>query len=56
MSFPTHRPRRLRRSERVRSLVRETTLEASDFIYPMFVVPGKRVREEVPSMPGIHQQ
>jgi len=56
MSFPTHRPRRLRRSERLRSLVRETPLAAGDFIYPMFVVPGKGVREEVPSMPGVYQQ
>ncbi len=56
MSFPTHRPRRLRRSEGLRSLVRETPLAASDFLYPMFVCPGKRMRKEVPSMPGIYQQ
>jgi porphobilinogen synthase len=56
MSFPVERPRRLRRNERLRSLVRETPLAASDFIYPMFVCPGKRVRNEVPSMPGIFQQ
>jgi porphobilinogen synthase len=56
MSFPTHRPRRLRRTERLRSLVRETPLAASDLIYPMFVCPGKGVRKEVPSMPGIYQQ
>jgi len=56
VSFPVHRPRRLRRTERLRSLVRETQLAASDLIYPMFVCPGKRVRNEVASMPGIYQQ
>jgi porphobilinogen synthase len=56
MSFPTHRPRRLRRSEALRDLVRETRLTASGLIYPMFVCPGKKVRQEVSSMPGIHQQ
>jgi porphobilinogen synthase len=56
MSFPVQRPRRLRRNEQLRSLVRETPLAASDFIYPMFVCPGKGVRTEVPSMPGIFQQ
>ncbi len=56
MSFPVDRPRRLRRNERIRSLVRETTLAGGDFIYPMFVCPGKDVRTEVPSMPGIYQQ
>lgn len=56
MSFPTHRPRRLRRTERLRTLVRETPLAASDFIYPMFVCPGKGVRNEVASMPGVYQQ
>ena len=56
MSFPTHRPRRLRRSEALRSLVRETRLTTAGFIYPMFVCPGSSVRKEVSSMPGIHQQ
>lgn len=56
MSFPTHRPRRLRRSEALRSLVRETRLTTAGFIYPMFVCPGANVRKEVSSMPGIHQQ
>jgi porphobilinogen synthase len=46
----------LRRSERLRSFVRETPLAASDFIYPMFVCPGKNVRNEVASMPGVYQQ
>jgi porphobilinogen synthase len=56
MSFPTHRPRRLRRTELLRGLVRETRLSAAGFIYPMFVCPGKNVRKEVSSMPGIFQQ
>src|SRR5205823_2917352 len=56
MSFPTQRPRRLRRSEALRGLVRETRLSTSGLIYPMFVCPGARVRQEVSSMPGIHQQ
>jgi len=56
MSFPIHRPRRLRRSEAIRSLVRETRLTTAGFIYPMFVCPGTGVRKEVGSMPGVCQQ
>jgi porphobilinogen synthase len=56
MAFPAHRPRRLRRTEALRGLVRETNLSASGLIYPMFVCPGSKVRNEVSSMPGIHQQ
>jgi len=56
MSFPTQRPRRLRRSEALRGLVRETRLTASGLIYPMFVCPGTKVRLEVSSMPGVYQQ
>jgi len=56
MSFPTQRPRRLRRNETLRSLVRETRLSTSGFVYPMFVTPGQKVRQEVSSMPGIFQQ
>jgi porphobilinogen synthase len=40
MYFPEYRPRRLRKTEALRSMVRETELSVSDFIYPMFVVPG----------------
>lgn len=46
------RPRRLRISENMRSLVRETNLSVKDFVYPIFVVPGENVREEIPSMPN----
>jgi len=56
MSFPTHRPRRLRRNEALRSLVRETRLTTANLIYPMFVCPGTKVRQEVSSMPGVYQQ
>jgi porphobilinogen synthase len=56
MSFPTHRPRRLRRNEALRGLVRETRITTAGFIYPMFVCPGTKVRQEVSSMPGVHQQ
>ncbi len=56
MSFPTQRPRRLRRSEGLRGLVRETRLTTAGMIYPMFVCPGTKVRKEVGSMPGVHQQ
>ena len=56
MSFPTHRPRRLRRNEALRSLVRETRLTTENLICPMFVCPGTKVRQEVSSMPGVYQQ
>src|SRR5277367_906417 len=56
MSFPIQRPRRLRRSEALRGLVRETRLSTSGLIYPMFVCPGTNVRKEVGSMPGVCQQ
>src|SRR5882724_5301771 len=55
MPFPAHRMRRLRGSESLRSLVRETQLEPPDFILPLFTVPGKGVRKEISSMPGNHQ-
>jgi porphobilinogen synthase len=56
MSFPVHRPRRLRKTELLRNLVRETRLSASSFIYPLFACPGTSVRREVSSMPGVFQQ
>jgi len=56
MSFPQHRPRRLRRSEALRGLVRENRLNAASFIYPLFVWPGTNVKREVSSMPGVYQQ
>jgi porphobilinogen synthase len=56
MSFPTTRPRRLRRSEAIRSLARETRLSTQGFVYPMFVCPGQNVRKPISSMPGVAQQ
>jgi len=56
MTFPVHRPRRLRRTEAIRNFVRETRLNVQGLVYPMFVCPGSKVRTEVRSMPGIYQQ
>lgn len=53
--FPTHRPRRLRNHAQIRRMVRETTVTASDLIYPLFAVPGESVAREVKSMPGVYQ-
>lgn len=55
MAFPTHRLRRLRQSENIRRLVRETSLEVSDLIYPLFVIYGEHVQNPIPSMPGVCQ-
>ena len=52
MAFPTHRPRRLRRSEALRRMVRETALSVQSLVYPLFVCPGAEVKEEIRSMPG----
>ncbi len=52
MSLLTSRPRRLRAWENIRALVRETDLRVEDLIYPIFVVPGVAVKEEIPSLPG----
>ena len=56
MQFPEYRPRRLRKNEAFRKLIRETALSANDFISPLFVVPGKDVKSPVASMPGVFQQ
>ena len=53
MSFPDNRMRRLRRSESLRALVRETSIEPGDLIYPLFICPGEGVRRPVGSMPGV---
>ncbi len=52
MAFPIHRSRRLRRNELIRSMVRETRLAPTNFIYPLFVCPGRGVKKEISSMPG----
>jgi porphobilinogen synthase len=53
MAFPDIRMRRMRRNDSLRALVRETTLEPGDLIYPLFICPGKGVRTPVSSMPGV---
>ena len=55
MVFPEYRPRRLRRNKQMRSLIRETRLSSEQFIYPLFVLPGKGVKEQVSSMPGVYR-
>jgi porphobilinogen synthase len=52
MRFPTYRARRLREHEVLRQMVQETRLAPQDFIYPLFVTPGRGVRKEISSMPG----
>src|ERR1700730_1292856 len=55
MAFPINRPRRLRRTETLRRMVRETRLAADDLVQPYFVCPGRDVRKPVGSMPGVAQ-
>ena len=55
MQFPQYRPRRLRANETIRAMVRETSVSAKDFIFPLFVKPGAGLRDEVSSMPGVFQ-
>ncbi len=53
--FPAHRPRRLRKRESVRRLVKETYLTLDDLIYPLFIRSGENVVEQIPSMPGVYR-
>lgn len=55
MQFPDYRPRRLRQNENFRRMIRETTLSVDNLIYPLFVVPGKKVKKPISSMPGNFQ-
>jgi porphobilinogen synthase len=55
MPFPAYRPRRLRKNEKLRQLIRETTVTAGNLIYPLFVGPGTNVVRPVSSMPGVAQ-
>lgn len=55
MYFPAYRPRRLRRTENLRRMIRETRLSVDQLMYPLFVMPGKGVRNPVQSMPGVFQ-
>lgn len=52
MTNPFIRPRRLRSSAGIRAMVRETQLTAADFVYPLFIVPGQKVKKEIPTLPG----
>ena len=52
MLFPDYRPRRLRQSENLRRMIRETSLSVNDLILPLFVTAGKNVKNPIPSMPG----
>ncbi|NPA57786.1 MAG: porphobilinogen synthase [Aquificae bacterium] len=55
MAFPVHRPRRLRKNENIRRLVRENSLSVDDLIYPLFIEEGRNIKKEIPSMPGIYR-
>jgi porphobilinogen synthase len=55
MEFPLYRPRRLRRTENLRRLIRETSLGVDNLIYPLFVMPGKDVKNPIGAMPGVFQ-
>jgi porphobilinogen synthase len=52
MNYPDYRPRRMRRTEGLRRMVRETRLSADDFVYPLFIVPGSGIEKPIGSMPG----
>jgi porphobilinogen synthase len=54
MPFPLHRPRRLRRTEALRRLTRETRLSVDQLVYPLFVTAGRGVHDQVASMPGVY--
>jgi len=55
MHFPVYRPRRMRRTENLRRMVRENFLNVNQFIYPLFVLPGTRVKNPITSMPQVFQ-
>jgi len=55
MVFPEYRPRRLRKNESMRALIRETQLSPAQFVYPVFIAPGKNKREAISSMPGVYR-
>jgi porphobilinogen synthase len=55
MLFPEYRPRRLRRTENLRALVRETHISVDDLIYPLFICEGKNIKQEIKSMPEVYR-
>ncbi|NLN59705.1 MAG: porphobilinogen synthase [Deltaproteobacteria bacterium] len=56
MQFPEYRPRRMRKNEAFRRLIRETVLSVDHFISPLFIVPGEKIKKPVSAMPGVFQQ
>jgi len=55
MMYPEYRPRRLRRTESLRALIRETTLSPKHLIYPLFIIHGKGIKQPIDAMPGCYQ-
>ena len=55
MQFPEYRPRRMRRSEGLRRMIRETRLSVDNLVYPLFICPGREVRRPISTMPGQSQ-
>jgi porphobilinogen synthase len=55
MQFPIYRPRRMRKTKLLRRMIKETYLTPYDLVYPLFVVPGKGIKQEISSMPGSHR-
>ena len=55
MGFPIYRPRRLRATENLRSMIRENSLSVKDLIFPLFVVPGTNIKNEITTLPGNYQ-
>ncbi|NTW17537.1 MAG: porphobilinogen synthase [Syntrophaceae bacterium] len=55
MYFPAYRPRRLRKNENFRKMIRETKVSVDDLVYPLFVIPGKDAKKPISSMPGNYQ-
>jgi len=55
MQYPDYRPRRLRKNENLRRMIRETSLSVDDLVYPLFVTAGKKVKKPIDSMPGNFQ-
>ncbi len=55
MLFPEYRPRRMRQTKALRNMIRETRISPSDFIFPLFAVEGKNIKNPIPSMPGQFQ-
>lgn len=55
MEFPIYRPRRLRRTENLRSMIRETSISVKDLIFPLFVAAGENIKTEIETLPGNYQ-